>query len=77
MRITYSQIGAFIRIMVSIIHSDDGNAAEASHVAKFINRFKLSDEQKKKLQMMPTMIATTIRNSSELVNLCDDIALHE
>lgn len=52
MRITYSQIGAFIRIMVSIIHSDDGNAAEASHVAKFINRFKLSDEQKKKLQMI-------------------------
>ena len=33
MRITYSQIGAFIRIMVSIIHSDDGNAAEVSHVA--------------------------------------------
>lgn len=52
MKITYSQIGAFIRIMLSVIHSDNGNAAEASHVAKFINRFKLSVEQKKNLQMI-------------------------
>ena len=45
MRMTYSQIQAFMRIMVSIIDSDGTVVLETKLKPKFVHRFKLSHEQ--------------------------------
>lgn len=45
MRMTYSQIQAFMRIMVSIIDSDGTVVLETKLKPKFVHRFKMSHEQ--------------------------------
>lgn len=45
MRMTYSQIQAFMRIMVSIIDSDGTVVLETKLQPKFVHRFKMSHEQ--------------------------------